>query len=164
MFDFNCTTAFLFSKKRKKHLSNIKQSSAIVQEVSSTLSCAIQCSLRQRQNPQYFLNYIQWFSAKEVVTPLRRSVETETCFFRRWSARQETAVSVPGWGRSPGEGNGYPHRYSCLENSMDEKPGGQQSTGSRRVRHDWASNTFTCHFRFWNQSMVRKLPNNVFET
>ena len=69
MFDFNCTTAFLFSKTRKKHLSNIKQSSAIVQEVSSTLSCAIQCSLRQRQNPQYFLNYIQWFSAKEVVTP-----------------------------------------------------------------------------------------------
>ena len=27
--------------------------------------------------------------------------------------------SVPGSGRSPGEGNGYPLQYSCLENSMD---------------------------------------------
>ena len=26
---------------------------------------------------------------------------------------------IPGLGRSPGEGNGYPHQYSCLENSMD---------------------------------------------
>jgi len=25
---------------------------------------------------------------------------------------------VPGPGRSPGEGNGYPHQYSCLENPM----------------------------------------------
>ena len=27
--------------------------------------------------------------------------------------------SIPGSGRSPGEGNGYPLQYSCLENSMD---------------------------------------------
>ena len=27
--------------------------------------------------------------------------------------------SAPGWGRSLGEGNGYPLHYSCLENSMD---------------------------------------------
>ena len=26
--------------------------------------------------------------------------------------------SIPGWGRSPREGNGYPLQYSCLENSM----------------------------------------------
>ena len=26
---------------------------------------------------------------------------------------------IPGWGRSPGEGNGYPLQYSCLENPMD---------------------------------------------
>ena len=26
---------------------------------------------------------------------------------------------VPGLGRSPGEGNGNPLQYSCLENSMD---------------------------------------------
>ena len=27
--------------------------------------------------------------------------------------------SIPGLGRSPGEGNGTPLQYSCLENSMD---------------------------------------------
>ena len=27
--------------------------------------------------------------------------------------------SIPGLGRSPGEGNGYPLQYSGLENSMD---------------------------------------------
>ena len=26
---------------------------------------------------------------------------------------------IPGLGRSPGEGNGYPLQYSCLENPMD---------------------------------------------
>ena len=27
--------------------------------------------------------------------------------------------SIPGSGRSPGEGNGCPLQYSCIENSMD---------------------------------------------
>ena len=41
------------------------------------------------------------------------------------SAGEETACnvgdlgSIPGLGRSPGEGNGYPLQYSGLENSMD---------------------------------------------
>ena len=26
---------------------------------------------------------------------------------------------IPGLGRSPGKGKGYPLQYSCLENSMD---------------------------------------------
>ena len=28
---------------------------------------------------------------------------------------------IPGLGRSPGEGNGKPLQYSCLENSMDRE-------------------------------------------
>ena len=43
--------------------------------------------------------------------------------------------SIPGSGRSPGEGNGIPLQYSCLENFMEE-PGGLQSMGSQRVGHD----------------------------
>ena len=31
------------------------------------------------------------------------------------------ACSVPGWGRSPGERNGNPLHYSCLENPMDRE-------------------------------------------
>ena len=29
---------------------------------------------------------------------------------------------IPGLGRSPGEGNGNPRQYSCLENPMDRRP------------------------------------------
>ena len=47
--------------------------------------------------------------------------------------------SIPGSGRSSGEGNGNPLQYSCLENPMMEKPVRLQSTGSQRVRHDWAT-------------------------
>ena len=37
---------------------------------------------------------------------------------------------VPGSGRSPGEGNGNPLQYSCLENLWTEEPGRLQSLGS----------------------------------
>ena len=48
---------------------------------------------------------------------------------------------IIGLGRSPGEGNGYPLQYFCLENPMDK--GAPQSVGSQRVGHNWATNTFT---------------------
>ena len=43
---------------------------------------------------------------------------------------------IPGWGRSPGEGNGNPLQYSCLENPRDR--GAWQATvhGVTRVGHD----------------------------
>ena len=44
--------------------------------------------------------------------------------------------STPGWGISPGEGNGKPLQYFCLENSMDR--GAWPALRSQRVRHDWA--------------------------
>ena len=36
------------------------------------------------------------------------------------------AGSIPGSGRSLGEGNGYPLQYSSLENSMDRRAGLQR--------------------------------------
>ena len=45
--------------------------------------------------------------------------------------------SIPGSGRSPGEGNGNPLQYSCLENPME--PGRLQSMGSQTVGYDWAT-------------------------
>ena len=44
--------------------------------------------------------------------------------------------SIPGSGRSPGEGNGNPLQYSCLENPMEEEPGGLHPMGLQRVRHN----------------------------
>ena len=40
-------------------------------------------------------------------------------------------ASIPGSGRSPGEGNGSPLQYSCLENPMDR--GAWQSMGSQEL-------------------------------
>ena len=47
--------------------------------------------------------------------------------------------SVPGWGRSPEEGNGNPLQYSCLENPKER--GAWQATvhGVSRVRQDLAT-------------------------
>ena len=48
------------------------------------------------------------------------------------SAGKESARTVgdlgliPGLGRSPGEGKGYPLQYSCLENPMDCSPWGRK--------------------------------------
>ena len=47
--------------------------------------------------------------------------------------------SIPGSGRSPGEGHGNPLQCSCLENPMEEELGGLQSIGSQRVGHDWVT-------------------------
>ena len=42
--------------------------------------------------------------------------------------------SIPGLGRSSGEGNGYPLQYSCLQNSMN---GGASSATDHRVTNSW---------------------------
>ena len=46
------------------------------------------------------------------------------------------AGSTPGLRRSPGEGNGNPLQYSCLENPIDRRsPMGSSPWSHRRVRH-----------------------------
>ena len=48
--------------------------------------------------------------------------------------------SIPGLGKSPGEGNGNALQYSCLDNSIDRGAWwATQSMGSQRVRHDWVT-------------------------
>ena len=62
--------------------------------------------------------------------------------FRGTSDGKESACnvgnmgSIPGSGRSPGEGNGYPLQYSCLENPMDR---GATVHRSKRLGHDLAT-------------------------
>ena len=44
--------------------------------------------------------------------------------------------SIPGSGRSPGVGNGYPVQYSCWENPMDRGAWRVTSMEFQRVRRD----------------------------
>ena len=75
-------------------------------------------------------------------------------------AMQETWVQCrrhPGSGRSPGEGNGNPLEYSCLENYMDR--GAWWAT----VHGVAKSQTLLSHFHlgFPGGSLVKNLPANA---
>ena len=43
--------------------------------------------------------------------------------------------SIPGSGRSPGEGNGYPLQYSCLKNPTSREAW-RATVHGQSVRHD----------------------------
>ena len=47
--------------------------------------------------------------------------------------------SIPGLGRSPGEGNGNPLQYSCVENPMERGAWWATVHGVARVGHDLAT-------------------------
>ena len=49
---------------------------------------------------------------------------------------------IPGWGRSPGEGNGNPLQYSDLENPVDR--GAWQVTGHGVAESDTTEQQDTC--------------------
>ena len=70
---------------------------------------------------------------------------------------------IPGLGRSPGEGNGYPLQYSCLENSMGRGTWWATVHGVTKS-WTWLSNqhthththTHTCPLPLWG-SRTRRL-------
>ena len=51
---------------------------------------------------------------------------------------------IPGLGRSPGEGNGNPLKYSCLENSVDCLAG-YSPRGYNRVQHNLVTKQQVCY-------------------
>ena len=65
--------------------------------------------------------------------------------FPRSSGSKESACnagdlgSIPGSGKSPGEGNGNPLQYSCLENPMDRGAWWATVHGVARIGHDLVS-------------------------
>ena len=57
--------------------------------------------------------------------------------------------SIPGWGRSPGEGEGYSFQYSGLENSMDYSftvHGGHEESDTTEL--------LSLHFTSWHLLMA----------
>ena len=56
--------------------------------------------------------------------------------------------SVPGSGRSPGEGLATHFSTLAWRIPWTEEPGGLQSTGSQWVGHDWATNTHIANVAF----------------
>ena len=50
--------------------------------------------------------------------------------------------SIPGLGRFPGEGNGYPLKYSCMENPMDRGLAGDSPWGHEELDMTEQLNTY----------------------
>ena len=64
--------------------------------------------------------------------------------------------SIPGLGRSPGEGNGNPLQYSCLENPMDRGTWPAIVHGVARVGHDLASKPPPMYLRLEGRNPLLK--------
>ena len=60
-----------------------------------------------------------------------------------------------------GEGNGNPLQYSSWRILWTEEPGGLQSMGSQRVRHDWAHSTQDYDSVLVGASLVAQLVMNL---
>ena len=58
------------------------------------------------------------------------------CISKELACNEKTQGSIPGLGKSPGEGNGNPLWYSCLDNLMDRGAWWATVHGVARVRHD----------------------------
>ena len=73
---------------------------------------------------------------------------------------------IPGWGGSPGGGNGNPLQYSCLANPLDRGAWwGTVPIGSQRVRHDRSDlHTPTHTQRFWSFQLYGILKKRSKET
>ena len=70
--------------------------------------------------------------------------------------------SIPGLGRSPGEGHSNSVQYFCLENPMDRGAWWATVQGLQRVRHNWSNLihthtviylTYYCKMRKWRKSI-----------
>ncbi|KAB0382512.1 hypothetical protein FD755_004429, partial [Muntiacus reevesi] len=85
-------------------------------------------------------------------TRLKRLSKHAHCFLRHnvithlmntvsdlWLSEQEQAEGIEGKQSSPGEENGNPLQYSCLENPMDRGAWQASVHGVTRVGHDLAT-------------------------
>ena len=69
---------------------------------------------------------------------------------------------IPGWGRSPGEGNGYPLQYSCLENPMNRGPwGSKESDTLEQKKHTFP---LLLKKKKKSQSQAQRMPVNFPDT
>ena len=125
------------------------------------------------KSPAILLKGKVWFSSwDEVQEFLTRSQGARPCWFRNIKYRNHPVIevhfglafwtlpggsdckesacnagywsSVPGLGRSPGEGNGYPLQYICLENSMDRRAWRVTVHGVTKSRTQMSTHAYAC--------------------
>ena len=96
-----------------------EQTSACTQHFS--ISCFTSCEVLLF--PAVHLNVLHCKNINPTILPCITNIFFHNCL-------------IPGSGRSPGEGNSNPLQYLAWRISRTEDPGGLQSIGSHRVRHE----------------------------
>ena len=111
-----------------------------------------------KKNKEGYYIIIKWSIQKEDFTLINIYASNIEVGFPSGSAGKESVSNVgdvgliPGSGRYPEEGNGYPLQYSCPENPMDR--GAWQAT-VHRVTKSWTLSKWACMHtslkeQFWN--------------
>ena len=83
------------------------------------------------KNPKRWQDMAQWVKYKGT----RRKGFLGGSVVENLPANMGDGGSIPGWGRSHGEGNGNPLQYSCLGNAMDRGAWGR--FWSMRSQKSW---------------------------
>ena len=113
----------------------VKSESEVAQS-GLTLSDRMDCSLPGSSVHGIFQARVLEWGAIPILTLYSKIPEGIKCFpcgsaGKEFACKAGDLGSIPGLGRSPGEGKGYPLQYSGLENSMH-----YIVHGSHRVRHN----------------------------
>ena len=111
-----------------------------------------------------FPSYSSVFSREIMIVPVGHhdAIITKSKWHISWFSLEVKASpcnvgdlgSIPGLGRSPGEGNGNPLQYSCLENPMDGGAWWSTVHGSQRVGHDWATSLHFTSYRLAGDHLI----------
>ena len=93
---------------------------------------------RNNNNTVFFLKGFWWVLSEIMGFPCSSVGKESDC-------NAGDLGSIPGWGRSAGEGNGNPLQYSCLEKPMKRGAWWAPVYGVIRVRHNWATKHASTH-------------------
>ena len=99
----------------------------------------------------FFFFFLMRLPFKSVDFELRDSLVAQ--MVKCLPAMRETRVRSPGWEDSPGDGNGNPLQYSCLENPMDGKSLVGYSPWGRKE----SDMTEQLHFTWVKQIILRNM-------
>ena len=108
--------------------------------LTTSVTWEAQLGIRVGKNSRSFFFFFSW-TPRLQITPLVASFKDSDGKASVYNAGN--SGSIPGSGRSPGEGNGNPLQYYCLENPMDRGAWQATAHGVAKSRTGLSDFTFT---------------------
>ena len=131
-----------------------------------TLSSPSLLKTLKETNSQYVVFRIKVFLNQSVIQASPAGIDLQAAHHHQdspplvWSAYSAGDLgSIPELGRSPGEGNGNPLQYSCLENPMDRQVWQTIAHGAAEL--DTAEHLSLLLLLVWSESMTNSLQTSI---